>query len=239
MNIKKFLSNSILVTSLSLPLAVSAQADDSEIVVNGVSSIYAQANQVELYVGVVSEKDTVKEAKKNAEDSVKSFFDGIEKLKINKEMVKAEDISIYPNYEYKDRKRILVGYTAKRMITVKLSDFTYIPKVLDLAVASGMNSIEDLKYGVKDPKAIKEQARQEAIKNARENAESLAKGFGVSLGKIKSVVYHSYQATPRTFKASNKALLMDAAVNSVSEDVYTPSDIRFDDEVSVTFYIKD
>ena len=59
-----------------------------------------------------------------------------------------------------------------------------------------MNQVGGLSFDVDEPENLKQQARELAIKNAKEKAESLAKIVGVNLGRIISFSEYTDGAGP-------------------------------------------
>lgn len=68
--------------------------------------------------------------------------------------------------------------------------------LLDGGLAAGLNEINSVQFGVKDLKHYRDEARNKAIDNAKEQVEVLAAGFNVKLGKVYSINYRAPDATP-------------------------------------------
>jgi uncharacterized protein len=66
-------------------------------------------------------------------------------------------------------------------------------EILDVAVTAGATSSGEIEWTMKDEKALEAQALEKAALRARENAQLLAKGMEVSLGKV---IYVSNQLSP-------------------------------------------
>lgn len=109
-------------------------------------------------------------------------------------------------------------------------------ELLDGALKSGLNEIRAVELGVAKPDVYREQARQKAIENATQQAESTAKGFHAKLGPVYSIRYRvaNYQPMPvaRMYKAAGAAAESDAA------QTYEQQSIHFDDQVDVVFELQ-
>jgi uncharacterized protein len=84
-------------------------------------------------------------------------------------------------------------------------------EILDVAVTAGATSSGQIEWTVKDEKALEAQALEKAASRARENAQVLAKGMGVSLGNL---IYVSNQLTstaPRPMMFQTESLARVAA----------------------------
>lgn len=105
--------------------------------------------------------------------------------------------------------------------------------LLDGALKANLNEIRSVELGVAKPEAYREQACQEAIKNAVSQAQSLAKGFGVVLGPVYSIQYHvsNYQPAP----VSRMYMAADSMPKASAAQTYEQQTIQFDDQVDVVF----
>lgn len=239
MKLKNYFLGTVLLTmGAVMPMAPVIASDDSasELDVIGAATLSVKPDQVQIESRITIEKPTVKEAREIVEKAVMDFYAEIASAGIDKDRVKADDISVYPSYSYKDNTRTLTGYVAERNIVVKLDDFTLIPKVLDIAIKSGMNNVSNVRYGLKDSKTAKDAVRKLAIVDAQEKAKSIADGFGVKIKKVISISYetadydnHRYMTT-----MSNRAKGVDA---NGGDGVYEPSDIKLTDQIRVTYEI--
>ncbi|WP_163447101.1 SIMPL domain-containing protein, partial [Escherichia coli] len=76
-------------------------------------------------------------------------------------------------YDYlKTGESVLKGYRAVRQVQVTLRQLDKLNELLDGALKSGLNEIRAVELGVAKPDVYREQARQKAIENATQQAES-------------------------------------------------------------------
>jgi uncharacterized protein len=59
--------------------------------------------------------------------------------------------------------------------------------ILDAAVADGANTLNGMTFGLADPEPAYNEARKEAVADARAKAELLAMAAGVKLGPVMSI----------------------------------------------------
>ncbi len=81
----------------------------------------------------------------------------------------------------------IVGYTISQTVSVKVRDFTKVGGLLAGVVKSGANTVSQLQFTLDDPMKARAEAKGEAIKRAREQAEVIADNGGFRLGKLLSV----------------------------------------------------
>jgi uncharacterized protein YggE len=68
--------------------------------------------------------------------------------------------------------------------------------LLDATVAAGANSVNSIQFDVADKTAAIKQARDQAVKDARTQAEELAAAAGVSLGDVQTVEFYNNIPAP-------------------------------------------
>lgn len=76
-----------------------------------------------------------------------------------------------------------VVYHVSHYTQATLRDLERVGDLLAAVVAAGANSISGVTFTVENPDALVRQARQQALENARSQAEQMAQGLGISLGK--------------------------------------------------------
>ncbi len=82
----------------------------------------------------------------------------------------------------------IVGYTIRQTVSVKVRKFDAIGDILSGVVQNGANSISQLSFTIDDDRtALENQAREEAIKKAKEKAEALARAAGFRIGRLMSL----------------------------------------------------
>lgn len=109
---------------------------------------------------------------------------------------------------------------------------------MDTALKAGLESVSQIEYGLKSPQVIKEQARLNAVEDAKTKAESLAKAFGMKLGKVYSVEYRN--ASPITAYSRNLKMLqaMAAPAADMADNSYQQQQITVSDNIEAVFLLE-
>lgn len=122
------------------------------------------------------------------------------------------EYSINPNYNYpKDGGTpTVVGYTVSNVVQVRLDDLSRIGRVIDAATQAGSNTVRDIRFGLRDEAAPRNEALREAALSARQDAETLAGALGLRITGVRSVAEQSPAAMPvyprvRVFAQVNRA----------------------------------
>lgn len=115
-------------------------------------------------------------------------------------MMGAPEPAIYPAPEYYPGNPKITGYQVNQSFEVKVRDLEKVSAVLDGLVTAGANQVNNLGLQVDDVEKVKNEARELAIKNAKEKASTLKKQIGIRLGKIVNFSEGGYYP-PMYFKA--------------------------------------
>lgn len=129
-------------------------------------------------------------ALKRANELASQAREALDKANVDKDEIAAQSINIYSEYSYsQDGVQKLVGFRATQSFAVTLRDTTSAGEVVDAVVASvGTDlSIDILAPILINSKDAAEQARENAIKIAKDKAEDYADLLGVDLGNVISV----------------------------------------------------
>jgi uncharacterized protein YggE len=80
---------------------------------------------------------------------------------------------------------------------VTLRDITKVGAVLDELVKVGSNSISGVSFGLADPKPTMNQARQDAVKDAKAKADLYASAAGVTVGRVVTISESGFIGPPQ------------------------------------------
>ena len=156
-------------------------------------------------------------ALKRANELASQAREALDKANVDKDEIATQSINIYPEYSYsQDGVQNLVGFRATQSFAVTLRDTTSAGEVVDAVVASvGTDlSIDTLAPILINSKDATEQARENAVKIAKDKAEDYADLLGVDLGNVISVrEFATSGATPQPW------LRADLAVGESSKTV--------------------
>jgi uncharacterized protein YggE len=156
------------------------------IAVSAEGKIFAKPDIGEINLGVTNEAKTVAEAQKKSTDAINKIMDFLKNSGIEDKDIKTTNYSIYPVYDYTERKQVLRGYSVSQSLDIKIRDLAKSGDIISGAANNGANVIGGLNFTIDDLDVVKEQARQEAIKKAQVKAKVLASELGIKLGKLVS-----------------------------------------------------
>ena len=145
--------------------------------------------------GVVSEGKTASEALSGNAAAMNKVIGTLKKAGIADKDIQTSQISLNPVYgqpvigpngQVVQEPRI-VGYQASNSVTIRSRDIKGFGKVLDALVASGSNQINGPAFQMSDPRAAMDEARGDAMKQARARADLYAKAAGLRVRRLVSI----------------------------------------------------
>lgn len=214
--------------------AMAADVDFPHIETMGVSQIQVEPDMAELNVEVAVTEKEAKAAKDNSDAAVAKFIARLTAAGITKEQIQSANLNLQPQYVYaQDKAPELTGYTASRQVTVTINDLARLNTILDSALEEGINRVNNIALKSSKEAEYVAKARQAAIVDAKQKAESLAKGFGENLGKIWQIRYYDQRPVqPVMLRMNAKADAMGAA------ESYQYGQVTIEDRVEVVYKLK-
>lgn len=209
--------------------------------ITGKGEVTAIPNIASFNYSVVESGKDVGEAQTKATEKNNAILEYIKGKNIESRDVKTTGYNINPKYEYNSvtGKQTLVGYEVNMSVTVKVRKAEEAGEILSEVGNKGVSYISGLTFTVDDEDALKRQARDLAIADAREQAEILAKQLGVELGDIVSYYeiedYPGYPAYDGYGGMMEKSAVAQAAVPPRLET----GEQKITSKVSVSFEIQD
>jgi|SRR5690242_13546068 len=176
---------------LSFPAASAQTIPTRTLSVIGTGEVHVVPDTAIVTVGVASDADTASAALRTSSAAISKMLDSIHSSGIDAKDVKTSSLSLEPRYYHPrssgpDRSRV-IGYTAINNLTIRVRDLTKLGNLLDSATAAGANRIEGIRFLVAHQQGLLDQARKQAIKNAKDKADLYAREAGFSLGRIQSL----------------------------------------------------
>lgn len=189
-----------------------ADQEPPGLTVTGSGSVFGQPDVAVLNLGVHAEADTVAEAREQAATAMQAIQGALEQSGVQKKDMQTTHFSVQPKFDLVDKKMVLIGFAVDNVLTVKIRNIDTTGAVIDSAVAAGgdLTRIESLHFTMDDPSSLEDQARQQAVAEARRKAETLARAAGVSLGPPRTIS-EGGGLTPIPFEAAARFDLAQAA----------------------------
>lgn len=166
--------------------------------VEGVGKATAVPDTALLSLGVTKSAPNVTTAQQQVNDVANKLITDLKALGIDEKNIKTTNYSVNPNYDFREGTQTPNGYTVSQNIEVRVKPIDKANQAVDIATKDGANMVGGISFVLDDEaqKKVQEEARKEAITNAKEKAQSLAAAAGISLGRIVDIQENSNRQTP-------------------------------------------
>ncbi len=150
----------------------------------GEGKVKAEPDTAKVDIGLITEgKDTITVQNENS-SKMNAVIKFLKDKGIGEADVKTSNYSLSPKYEYGKGKSSLAGYTLSQNLTVTVRNLGKIGEVLDGAVSNGANRIDSVSLFIEKPEELKNKAREEAVRIAKEKAALTSSTAGFRLGRL-------------------------------------------------------
>jgi uncharacterized protein YggE len=164
--------------------ALAQTAPPSIISVSGEATIWVPPDLAQVDGGVTSEAKTAREASDANNAAMGKVLLALKGAGIDEKDFQTSRLSLQPQSapNRTSGPPVIVSYRASNRVTIRLRDVTKVASVIDTLVGAGANDIGGINFMVSQSSKLLDQAREQAIADARRKAEIYAKAAGVTLG---------------------------------------------------------
>jgi len=203
------------------------------IAVTGVGTVVTAPDVADLRLGVTFTRGTVRAARADAAAAMTKVIAALKALGIADKDIQTTNISLQPAYDYTSNANPprITGYTLSNGVAVTVRDLDKVGDAIDNALAAGATTFDGVSFRVDDPAKAQQQARTDAMTQARAHANTLAAAAGVAITGVASISETSAQTPYPIFYG---------AAAGAAKDVETPVQVGTTDvtiTVSVVYLI--
>jgi uncharacterized protein YggE len=197
------LNRYVLVLAIALLAALPwpAQAVERLITVTGHGTVEVAPDTAMIRIGVTSQAKTANAASAANARQMTKVLAAVEQAGIAKKDIQTSRLSLQPQYDSKNGTNRLLGFRVTNRITVRIRNIGNLPSILDKAIAAGANEMSGIEFLVSEENRLLDEARTEAVADARRKAELYAKAAGAKVGKVVAITEQGSTPPPRRFEA--------------------------------------
>jgi uncharacterized protein YggE len=156
--------------------------------VTGEATVSVPPDLAQIDGGVTSEAKTAREATDANNAAMGKVLLALKGAGIDEKDFQTSRLSLQPqSAPNRTGPTAIVGYRASNRVTIRLRDVAKVASVIDTLVAAGANDIGGINFMVSQASKLLDEAREQAIADARRKAEIYAKASGVTLGAPLSI----------------------------------------------------
>lgn len=141
-----------------------------------------------ITLGVMTEGKTAAEAMAANATRMTAVVASLKKAGIAEKDIQTSNLNLNPQYRYEENKPpILIGYQASNQVTVRVLDLKKLGAAVDATVNAGANQVHGISFGLVDPTAAENAAREAAVKALAAKADLYAKATGHRVSRLVSL----------------------------------------------------
>jgi uncharacterized protein len=164
-----------------------AQSETPAISVSGVATISVPPDQAQVEAGVTSDGKTAREASEANNTTMGKVLLALKAAGIDGKDIQTSRLSLQPQSAPNRSTNAIAGYRASNQVMGRVRDVTKVASTIDLLVGAGANDIGGINFMVSQASKLLDDAREQAVADARRKAEIYAKAAGVTLGAPLSI----------------------------------------------------
>lgn len=192
--------------SYMLPFGVASTNNKTLFTAEGTGEVTYVPDTALIYLGVNKTAATQEEAKNEANEVINKITANLKKLGVEEKNIKTTNFSINQDYfdvtttteQVSEKMTILPmpprdqkpnGYTANVNLEVRVKSIDKAEQVIDAATKDGATQVGSYQMVLDETKQkeLEDQARLEAVKNAKEKAKELSNAAGIRLGRVVNI----------------------------------------------------
>ena len=176
-------------TTTSVPgVPVEPDSSGHTITVAGTGTVQVEPDTATVNLGVQVTRPTGAEAMEQINRDATAVTEALVAAGVAEEDIQTSSLSLYSVTG--DDGTTVTGYNASLSINVTIRDVDAVGSTIDTAQRAGGEgfTIGGVSFSFADPESVLEQARIDALANARAKAEQYAAAAGVELGAVVSIV---------------------------------------------------
>ena len=176
---------------LSAVLATTAQAQtvpaqQPRIITSGEAQARVNPDRATILVGVQTRGATAAAAGADNARRQKAILDTLKAMGLGPDQLATQNYSVYPEMQYPPSggPGKVTGYNVSNVVRVELRRIDQVGAVVDAALSKGANQINSIQFTSSMAAEARRTAMADAVRDARADAEVLARAAGGTLGSV-------------------------------------------------------
>ena len=215
----------------------SAGENIPKISVSGMAEMEIMPNQAVLSLTVLTEGSDAKDVQDRNTQQMNTVIAALKEAGVDNKEIETTGYNLYPWHEWNPslQKSVEKGYRVQQTITVTTKETTKAGELVDIAVKSGVNTVNGISFRLSTDREqeVREELVALASTKAREKAETLAKSLKVSLGDVLYATESSFNNGGWYSGGMAKIMAMEAT----SAPDIAPEQVKVSIQVNVDFEV--
>ena len=166
-------------TNPAAPPTADSMFNASTLNLSAYGEVRVAPDMANITLGVQTEAPTAQEAMTQNAARMTAMVAALRRQGIAEKDIQTSNLNLNPQYRYvENQPPQLTGYQASNNVTIRVLDLTRLGQAIDAVVAAGANQIHGISFGLQNPQAAEDQARQKAVQALAAKANLYAAAVG-------------------------------------------------------------
>lgn len=187
--------------------AQSMQPNDFRIItVRGAGEIFVEPDEAIVQLSVLTENPELTVAQRENATTMTRVINTLEELGIPNACLQTTVFYIQPHYDYVDGKKVFRTYEVKNTISVRITNFNSVGRVIDASVENGVNEVGNITFSRSDVQQLKQRTLQLALQDAHKKAQAMIETLHIPLNNVPIKITEIEQEQPSFCQAQTFSL---------------------------------
>jgi uncharacterized protein len=224
-----------------------------QINVSGSAEVKVVPDEIRLSVGVETRDQVLEVARRQNDERIASALVFLKGAGVKDKDVQTDFISVMPDYDYNSSHVKPVAYIVRKSIEIRVTAITNFEGIVTGLLTNGVNYIQGIDFRTSQLRKYRDQAREMAIKAAKEKADAMTSVLDVKRGKVYSINVNDWSGgwggyqnrwgaqwgiNGQVQNAQNLGALSDAVGADSVAETFSVGEISVSATVNVSFLIE-
>jgi uncharacterized protein len=158
-----------------------------QINVSGSAEVKVAPDEIRLSVGVETRDQNLDVARQQNDERIAHALAFLKDAGVKDKDVQTDFISVVPDYDYNISHVKPMAYIVRKSIEIRVIAITNFEGIVTGLLTNGVNYVQGIDFRTAQLRKYRDQAREMAVKAAREKADAMASALGVKRGKVYNI----------------------------------------------------
>jgi uncharacterized protein YggE len=220
-------------------VALAQETKQRTIIVTGQGEVEVKPDIAEITFVASSTKSEIITAKSEVDDLLQKLIKVFKELGIEEKDIRASRLYISAEYDDEPGGSVFKGHKVTRSAHIRLRDLDKLDTLLQRTIEAGAMRVSSFQLLSSEEEHLREEAFRLASAAAKKRATSLAKEFGVRIGKVLRIKQFDYGYDAFEFMGGFGGLGGYGMPAEPEEPRYLPGRVNITASVAVEFELED
>jgi len=219
MNKRRTITLILLIAAVALTMSgcMSAQSVVRTIEVSATAEVTVEPDIATFSIQVSEKGETTKAAQQAANEKMGALLSTLRANGIEEKDLTTTAINLRPSYVWIENKQVLEAQVASQSVTVKVRNLATLGSIIDQLGEVSSITLNSITLDKEDKSEALEQARRQAVANARAKADLYAAEAGKEVSNVVTISEFSTASNPYSPRMKVMAMASEAAYDMATE----------------------